>query len=580
SLTTTGNLETGAVTAGGSVTMHAHNNITAGTTAGAAGVSLTADTGDIDTTDVESSAGDITIDSKQGTLGFTHVIAKKGSVVLTAQKGDLAAKTADSAGNIQADVITLTANSGSIGAAANPLLIDSSTTTDGVVTATAAGSVYLQEVRGNFNINQIQSANGGNIDLTAADGSLLNRAQQIGDVNLIGQNITLTAASGSIGETGKRLVAEAGGVLNASADNDVDLEQHTGNLQSDYIRSTHGSMDLNIPDGKALVSDLSAPNGTLQIAAAGGMKIGNLDGFQITLGSPLPDSVIEISRVRVSNGMTINADIINLPSITGSGSGPLEFSFGGGSQGLAKDITVKVTSPTRIDFTHLAADTATIDAQADTLQFDDITIGSRADINNNLFTVVVNNHYAGTLEGDVELNPGETPFNLYMSTNKYVSTSSGILNYDPSFIVNDFSTDNSYTRVAEKMLVGMTKPLATTGSFVPVPVPAPTTIIGSGVNIGMSLIAGAVTGTTSEPSIVPGAGTTAESTPQAGVSMPSAVITVGSTPASIGGILSGGTGLPAGDIVTSAESVVAGEPGFIGSTDKEKEKDAGSGDGE
>ncbi|MEN6411423.1 MAG: leukotoxin LktA family filamentous adhesin [Veillonellales bacterium] len=580
-LTTTGNLETGTVTAGGSVTMHAHNNITAGTTTGAAGVSLTADTGDIDTTDVESSAGDITIDSKQGAVGFTHVIAKKGSVVLTAQQGDLKAKTADSAGNIQADVITLTANSGSIGASASPLLIDSSTTTDGVVTAMAAGSVYLQEVNGNFNINQIQSANGGNIDLTAANGSLLNRAQQNGAVNLIGQNITLAAAPGSIGEMGKRFVVEAGGILNASADSDVDLEQHTGNLQSDYIRSTHGSMDLNIPDGKALVTDLSAPNGILQIAAAGGMKIGNLDGSQITLGSPLPDSVIEISRVRVSNGMTINADIINLSSVTGSGSGPLEFSFGGGSQGLAKDITVEVTSPTRIDFTHLAADTATIDAQADTLQFDDITIGSRADINNNLFTVVVNNHYAGTLEGDVELNPGETPFNLYMSTNKYVSTSSRILNYDPSFIVNDFSTDNSYTRVAEKMLVGMTKPLATTGNFVPVPVAAPTTIIGSGVNIGMSLITGAVTGTTSEPSIVPGAGTAAESTPQAGVGVPSAAITAGSTPeASIGGILSGGTGLPAGGIVTSAESAAAGEPGVIGSDDKEKEKDAGSGDGE
>src|SRR5690606_11686117 len=110
---------------------------------------------------------------------------------------------------------------------------------DGVLSATAAQGIYVAGAGGALKLGAVNS--GGSVVITSAgDLGLAGRVDAGGDVTLsavraitgeaggltqiAGRNVTLTADQGGIGAGEEALVVEASGILNASAEGDIDLE--------------------------------------------------------------------------------------------------------------------------------------------------------------------------------------------------------------------------------------------------------------------------------------------------------------------------------------------------------------------
>jgi hypothetical protein len=103
-------------------------------------------------------------------------------------------------------------------------------------------------------------------------------------------------------------------------------------------------------------------------------------------------------------------------------------------------------------FNRLTADTARIVGHTDVLDLYNTRIGTRADIYNNYYYVVADNIHKQLFACDLQLVPRDMTFYLLMSGNKWMFTNAPILNYNPDFVINEPSGENSVIRLAEKTL--------------------------------------------------------------------------------------------------------------------------------
>ncbi|WP_295882586.1 calcium-binding protein [uncultured Thiohalocapsa sp.] len=197
--------------------------------------------------------GDVRVEEVTGDMRIETVFAQNGRAELTAAGGIV-----DALGNIYANIATgldlvLTARSGPIGGADNPLEIDVGR--NGTLTATATGDIVLAETAGDMNVRRVQSS-GGDVSLSA-DLSIFDAADAAGGgttgytppgspdgtdplprADVIGNDISLTAgtggAFGNIGVSGNDLDLDTafsgGGVLRAESLGFAYLIETTGDL--------------------------------------------------------------------------------------------------------------------------------------------------------------------------------------------------------------------------------------------------------------------------------------------------------------------------------------------------------------
>ncbi|HEX6971400.1 MAG TPA: hypothetical protein VF234_04215, partial [Limnochordia bacterium] len=191
-----------------------------------------------------SAVGDIYLSEANGDLHVNEVLSDGGDVTLTAA-GSILSRNSTGGVNVQGNNLTLAALGGGIGEGGAALAIDSSHAAAGIVTASALGGIYLAEMNNDLNVNQILS-DGGDVTLTAA-GAILNRNSS-GDVNVQGNNLTLAALGGGIGETGTALAIDsshaAAGVATASALGDIYLSEANGDLHVNEVLSDGGDVTL------------------------------------------------------------------------------------------------------------------------------------------------------------------------------------------------------------------------------------------------------------------------------------------------------------------------------------------------
>ncbi|CAM2780863.1 LEPR-XLL domain-containing protein [Vibrio rarus] len=158
----------------------------------------------------------------------------KSKQSLTDETGTVASVSATS-------TLILEAGSGAIGSASNRFNIDLAD--DATLTARAQQDIYITEINSDLNIATIYSS-GGTVDLQALNGSILDSFDHEYE-NIRAQDIVLTADAGSIGVLGNLLdINLTGGVLNASALNDIRLNETDGNLDVDHVESTQGDVEL------------------------------------------------------------------------------------------------------------------------------------------------------------------------------------------------------------------------------------------------------------------------------------------------------------------------------------------------
>ena len=137
---------------------------------------------------------------------------------------------------------------------ANTNIVDTPDVGLGSMSVSTDGNVTLTEVNDDLRVKRIQSS-AGDVSLTASNGSIINapfnRDDVLGDAfpDADGNNITLQAFNGSIGTKDNVFDIESslsapGGVLTATATNDIFITEATDNLNINTVASTRGTVRL------------------------------------------------------------------------------------------------------------------------------------------------------------------------------------------------------------------------------------------------------------------------------------------------------------------------------------------------
>ncbi|NMB12079.1 MAG: hypothetical protein GX977_07315, partial [Firmicutes bacterium] len=405
----------------------------------------------------QADGGDIALTNNEGGLGITGLVRTRDSVNLTAQG------TIDQAGGgriEEAASLTIASIGGQKLSGANTVHSFQGTNAGG-------GMVELNNAASSLEIIAIAQADGGDIELTnvgelailgqisstagdisvAADGTIHSTH---GDVSIRGKDITLEAKEGGIGSKEIRVVAVADGRTNLSADLDIFFEERETDLDSDFIISEHGSVDLLVPAGGINVDELRAA-GSITVGTSRSVFLGSTIASQLNLYVSGINAGVSVAEALITEGLTVNADHIEFANLIHTGVEPLQVSMGGGSKRMADSITVSGRSPVGMVFELLEGDTMAIEADTDNLKFTEVVLGTKAHFGNRYHTVIADNVNRQLVPCDLQLYPERDPFYLIMGRDRLIRTNAWVVNYHDDYIINDFATENSFMRITSKM---------------------------------------------------------------------------------------------------------------------------------
>jgi len=178
--------------------------------------------------------------------------------------------------------------------------------------------------------------------------------------------------------------------------------------------------------------------------------IANADKNDISdYGDRIVVSQSEDFNVHASGTVTTRADNIYLEF---SSDDSIHLDIQGTQGGLADSVDIYGTARNAVIFDTLQSRYAKVNVPVNTIKMSRNIIGERADINNRLYYVIVDNLNKNLQTSNVQLYAPLFPFVLHFSGEKKIETSAYVVNYDPDFTVNFFSTENSITRLDPKML--------------------------------------------------------------------------------------------------------------------------------
>ncbi len=368
-------------------------------------------TGSIESGTVSSGTGNISLNANED-IDSELVSTQSGEIVLTAGRGIQSRRISTGAGNID-----MNASSGDIG-------LGTVNTADGEIHLLATNSIYNNQL---------------NDDVT----------------NLQSNYMLLTAENGSIGTLDRWITVNATDRLNATAYTDIYLNQYPGNFVSDYILSETGSIGIAVPEGNITAGTLSAAE-LVDMETAGDILIDQLDAAELNALVHNQGALLSINQANILRQVNIRADNILLPELNHLGSNPLYLDIVGGSKEMADNVSIDIAlqdynQDEAVVFDRLYSDNSYINAQSDDLIFNDQLLGSRADIYNNYYYVIADNDNLRLFTSDMQLYPEDSHFYLIMESDRMMLTDAYVINYNPDFIVNDFSTENNFVRETNKM---------------------------------------------------------------------------------------------------------------------------------
>jgi len=398
---------------------------------------------------ITSNGGNVNLTAPGSINIFGSINSSAGDATINAGDSILDANN-DAISNINAVNINLTAQTGSIGTTDNHFDIDSSNTNQGVFTATAEQDININEAQGDLYVDQITSISG-DLNITV-DESILDGNNNTTD-HFSGSNVNLEARNGGIGDDGNRLFVNSENMLsfNLSASESIFLGEGVGDLNLNNINSINGSVDLLVSDGNAYVDHVSALEDIMMFVDGGELIIDTLESESTGLTVTGTGGILKVNDAYVSDSVKLNADDINISATHTTAVNPLHFDVSGGRGGLAHNVSILTNSEMAVIFDHFKSDYGYVDAQVDTLEFLDTVIGTRAVFNNSLYKVIVDNKDWSLQACEAQLYAPETPFSLTFSSEKRLLTDAFIVDYHNDFIMNSFSTENSFVRIDHKM---------------------------------------------------------------------------------------------------------------------------------
>ncbi|NMB13262.1 MAG: hypothetical protein GX977_13390, partial [Firmicutes bacterium] len=405
----------------------------------------------------QADGGDIALTNNEGGITITGLVRTRDGAHLTAQG------TIEQAGDGRIEE----AASLTIAGTGGQKLLGANTVHGFQGTNVGGGKVELNNAALSLEVIQLVQADGGDIELTnvgdlAISGQISSAAGDIsvvadgtihsthGDVSIRGTDIRLEAKEGGIGSKETRIVAIADGCTNLSAGLDIFFEERETDLDSDFVISEHGSVDLLVPAGGIHVDELRAA-GLITVRTPRSVSLGSTAASQLNLYVSGRKAGVSIAEALISETLTVSADQIEFANLIHTGVGPLKVRMGGGSKRMADSITVSGSSSVGMVFEHLESDTMLIEADTEDLKLTEVVLGTNAQFSNRYHTVIADNVNKQLFFCDLQLYPERDPFYLTMGRDRLIRTDAWVVHYNDDYIINDFATENSFMRITSKM---------------------------------------------------------------------------------------------------------------------------------
>jgi hypothetical protein len=377
--------------------------------------------------------------------------------------------------NIIANNIKLESTNGSIGEIDNYIYIDSSNPKNSYLTAKSEEDIYLNEVDKDLNLKLIISKSGnigiiadqninffgkllgseGKIKLTVGDSIQTYNGYQGEENDIIGKQIILTAENGSIGSSAKWLSINAIDLLNAEAKDDIFINQYPEDLRIQYIISRDGSINLDVLEGK-IDAELISAESTIDLTSKEDIFIDKLKTEKFIANIIEDNEQITVNESDIKKSLDIKADNVNLKNINHIGLRKLYLDIVGNNENKADNIFVNISvdefnNEQAVIFNKLYSNNIYINSDSYGLEFKDILLGSRADIYNKDYYVVIDNINKKLYRTDLQLYPENSHFYLKLREDRKMITDTFVVNYNPDFIINNFGTENSFIRIIDKL---------------------------------------------------------------------------------------------------------------------------------
>ncbi|MCB1760831.1 MAG: leukotoxin LktA family filamentous adhesin [Gammaproteobacteria bacterium] len=235
----------------------------------------------------------------------------------------------------------------------------------------------------------------------------------IGDqIHLQGRNFTLNSSSGMVGSPAQSLVGDSDGKVNIAAATGIYYEERNGDLLADTIASTSGTVDL-------------------RVATEG--------------------ATLQVDQVRVAEALRVAADNIRLPDVHNPGNGDLHVSITGNDGGTADSMQLQTSGGGETLFDTLKVANFTLDFGEGLVTLRGMEIKERGFVTSPFHRIVIDNVNRTLYEGmTAQLDSRNKPFDLLLYPERRFDTSALLINYDPHYIANAYSSENSVTRLLPK----------------------------------------------------------------------------------------------------------------------------------
>ncbi len=371
-------------------------------------------------------------------------------IVIEVRNGDLIATD---------DITVLDSVNGLSMQASSNIALNGMTSIVGNTEITAGNDVAIAELlaAGDIRVNAGNDISLGSIKAVGYDvaisagGNIANsRTDEL--VMLEGDNFTLTSISGQVGSLSRSIIGDSNGVVNINAATGIFYEERYGDLFSTTLVSNTGSINLNVVSGRGDLGDVLT-SGDINIAVSGSL----LDIDTVTAGAASfmvaeESGQLNITDLQVKDRLFVTADIINLPTVEHTGTvDKLLLSLSGNDAGIADEINIDINSSVGTFYEKLSTKNVSLSSSSGDIELLNFTVSGVAEIKMPDYSVII---YDGPPKlfpnADIQL-VGGTPINLAISAgSKLIFTNAMIVDYQPDYIINSFSTDNSLSLIGEK----------------------------------------------------------------------------------------------------------------------------------
>lgn len=334
---------------------------------------------------------------------------------------------------------------------------------------TAAGSIDVQArdfvfLGSETDVNIVRADSQTSDIRLKVNGSIFNAQLLASQPNLVADDLIIESAArqvegatlgGNIGTPGRPLVVDLrpGGILTPRADGSIFLTELNGPMEIDRLLSG-GDVVLRVENGGLFADTLFNQGGSVVIQVMGdSLTVRQLltpETVQLRVAGE--GGTASVDELSVGRRLEVYADNILLPDVRHSIESPvLNLRLAGNDGELGDSQQIQVHSRGRLVFDEMGSDEFDLVFDVDGIRFAQLRVGERGTVQTPVHHVVIDNRDRMLHEeATVQLYSTARVFWMTLTGQRLLLTNADIVNYDPGFIVNDFSTENSVTRLQPK----------------------------------------------------------------------------------------------------------------------------------